>query len=621
MLFFTTGCSVEREVTIRTNPRGAAVFINGHRKGISPVTKTVRWEKGSDEISFKASKSGFEDDEKYITGKEAKKKEKEFEIFLNLPGIKRIVNITTVPVGAKVKINGKEIGNSPITGYEYQWTNQEPEMKVSASMHRFETTTVTYNRTKANKEKKEFEIEIKLPELIKNATLIINAEPVNIGVDVLEVKAHVNGLQIQTPKPTTKHPISFTRSDSKTAFSKVKLRLSCPRSYPSVVNDEIMPEPKEVISYETSLSKNDIDSDGNIIVNATFEPVRVYATVYKELVVTSSGLEERKRVVYATTYENWETEPSMAQVTRMRNSKFKKDELFITRLSTNPTKKDQVILSVPRYDAKHKLIDMQIVEFGNAAGIEQTTDPTYDYDMHPTYSYDGSTVYFASDREDSRMNIYSRNQGPQGAPGITSYLKAGDNLNIEPVVNPDTGVVAFASIDKFAGIRIQTFIPGNSNPTDFGSGHSPDWSPDGKKLLWIERDRVKKEDVIRSLDVTGMNEPIKQVTADKIEGAKWHHDGEHIIYAKASGIHSVTEQPNFDIYAYSLKTGDSTRLTTNGSYDTQPAVTADGKYIYFISNREAGMGEDSGDWQVFRMDGKMKQSIGDTVVNDKENEF
>ena len=525
-------------------------------------------------------------------------------------GIRRWLNISTVPTESEVEINGESIGKSPIICREFQWENQEPILSISTSKYGFENTSVTYSQAEANREKKEFNIPIQLPELRKDATLIINSKPVTIGADQLEIEVEVDGSKINT----TKYPISFTRRNSKTEFSKIKLRLSCPRCYPAVVDGKKMPEPKKVTPYETYLDINDIDGDGNVIVDVIFEPVKVFATSYVEFIVTSKGVKLREKLVYATTFENWETESSMAKVQRVKGQDFKKNELFITRLTTNPIT-NRVILSVPRYDTQNELSGAQIVEFGVTPGVLVITDGVNNYDLFPAYSPDGGRVFFSSNREETRMNIHSR-KVPVGGVGMTAYTHRDTHQDIEPAVNPVTGTVAYTALDGRGGATIATFEVGGDKTTYF-SGRSPDWSADGKKMLWIERDRVSNLDVLYWSNVLEDSVPSKLFDDSKIEGAKWHPDGEHIIYAAARETHLVTEQPNFDIYAYSLITGDDTRLTTNGSYDTQPAVTMDGKHIYFISNREAGMREDSGDWQVFRMDCFLEQSDSDSTVTNE----
>jgi hypothetical protein len=64
----------------------------------------------------------------------------------------------------------------------------------------------------------------------------------------------------------------------------------------------------------------------------------------------------------------------------------------------------------------------------------------------------------------------------------------------------------------------------------------------------------------------------------------WSPDGKHILFTSMEG-NDPTGRPNEDIWMITAEGSRPVQLTTNGSADTNPLVSPDGQYIYFLSNR------------------------------------
>jgi len=70
----------------------------------------------------------------------------------------------------------------------------------------------------------------------------------------------------------------------------------------------------------------------------------------------------------------------------------------------------------------------------------------------------------------------------------------------------------------------------------------------------------------------------------------WTPTGHHIIFASDRSINSRLEH-NWGLWEMAADTGfDLHQLTRNGSWDSSPAVSSDGTYIYFLSNRGSKKG-------------------------------
>jgi tricorn protease len=101
------------------------------------------------------------------------------------------------------------------------------------------------------------------------------------------------------------------------------------------------------------------------------------------------------------------------------------------------------------------------------------------------------------------------------------------------------------------------------------------WSPDNQKLLWSDKKlRLQFVEV-----ATGNVTLVAQAKAFEINDFNWAPDSQWIAYSQEE------ERKMQTIYLYSLS-GKETIAATDGWFDAaEPAFSADGKYLFFVSNR------------------------------------
>ncbi len=106
------------------------------------------------------------------------------------------------------------------------------------------------------------------------------------------------------------------------------------------------------------------------------------------------------------------------------------------------------------------------------------------------------------------------------------------------------------------------------------------WSPDGKKIAWTDKLlRIQYLDVA-SKKVTGVD----TAKIGEIGGFSWSPDSRWIAFAKPE-VTSLTK-----IYLYSLD-GKKIHEVTDGWYSSyDPAFSGDGKYLFFVSERDFSPG-------------------------------
>jgi tricorn protease len=105
--------------------------------------------------------------------------------------------------------------------------------------------------------------------------------------------------------------------------------------------------------------------------------------------------------------------------------------------------------------------------------------------------------------------------------------------------------------------------------------YQPYWSPDSKKLLWADKKlRLQYVDV-ETKKVT----LVAQAKVWEYSDYTWSPDGKWIAYAQPEE-HQMTT-----VYLYSVETGKSYPVTDGWSDSYQPAFSSDGKYLFFVSER------------------------------------
>ncbi len=102
------------------------------------------------------------------------------------------------------------------------------------------------------------------------------------------------------------------------------------------------------------------------------------------------------------------------------------------------------------------------------------------------------------------------------------------------------------------------------------------WSPDGKKILWADKKLRLQYVEVATKKVT----QVAQAKAWEIRSYAWSPDSQWVAYAQP-------EQEGLQkIYLYSLEKGKSYPVTNGWYASFEPVFSADGKYLFFVSNRD-----------------------------------
>ncbi|MGV8122603.1 MAG: TolB family protein [Candidatus Xenobiia bacterium LiM19] len=186
----------------------------------------------------------------------------------------------------------------------------------------------------------------------------------------------------------------------------------------------------------------------------------------------------------------------------------------------------------------------------------------------PFFSPNGSMILFHAE-----SGIYTLNMDGSGLNNVTSSTK----WYRSPSFSPDGTKIAY-EVQTPTAIEIWIKdLEESATPVLLAGGHSPAWSPDGKKIIFNDLETI-------NVDGTGGVEKL----IDEPEGsgmALYSPDGSKVVYQ-----HDVsTSFPcNRQIRIINVNTKAIINITDGSSDDILPCWSPDGSKVAFYSNRDGG---------------------------------
>jgi len=178
--------------------------------------------------------------------------------------------------------------------------------------------------------------------------------------------------------------------------------------------------------------------------------------------------------------------------------------------------------------------------------------------------------------------------------GITRNItSSSDAHDRNPVWSPDGKYIAYIS-DKSGEYQIYIQSVDDSSDevqlTNFESGYiyKLKWSPDSKNLLWNDK----------KLSLNYVNIEAKKITTVhtsiiwEISHYNWSPDSKWIVFSDQD------EARVSQIYLYNLETKSKNIVTTEWYDSYSPVFSHDGKYLFFVSNRDFNPIYSNTEWNV-----------------------
>lgn len=206
--------------------------------------------------------------------------------------------------------------------------------------------------------------------------------------------------------------------------------------------------------------------------------------------------------------------------------------------------------------------------------LNLTADESGAQDVFGSFSFDGQTVNFLSNRTEA------------DAMGPSQVDAAGGEIRNLTII---AGVVTM--------FREQQF------------DWDPAWSPDGETLLW-----ASVRDLNLELYTIPLAEEFAMSSATRLTDGpardwfhSWSPDGAHVIF-------NSDRAGNEDIFVVDVASGDVTPLTTAEQDDIHGAWSLDGSQILFVTEREIPVSSGTLDFYVMNADGTEQQPLADSTV-------
>lgn len=187
--------------------------------------------------------------------------------------------------------------------------------------------------------------------------------------------------------------------------------------------------------------------------------------------------------------------------------------------------------------------------------------------------------------------------------GEAKRLTATQAMETTPVWSPDSKWIAFASDrDGAMNIYLMPATGGKAKRLTSGSVNlTPEgFTPDGKNVLFSGAIQDPAASLLfpsarlpelYSVSVSGGHPT--QILASPALNPVYLPDGESFVYVDRKGMEDTwrkhhTSSVTRDIWQYDAKTGKHTNLTSHPGEDLYPALSPDGKTLYFLSERDGG---------------------------------
>jgi Tol biopolymer transport system component len=194
-------------------------------------------------------------------------------------------------------------------------------------------------------------------------------------------------------------------------------------------------------------------------------------------------------------------------------------------------------------------------------------------------------------------DIAKREDPVDYARRLTEHKKDGSFYNTSPRITPQGDRVAFISNrDDYFDVFIMNAIDGSIQDKLVKGQRTPDfeelhlitpgmsWSPDGKRLALAAKSGDK--DAIIIIDASSGRQEKLEFDLDGIFSVDWSPPGADSASGGGRLAFAAAKGGRSDIYLYDLRTRELRNLTDDVFSDADPSWSADGRAIFFSSDRK-----------------------------------
>ncbi len=222
-------------------------------------------------------------------------------------------------------------------------------------------------------------------------------------------------------------------------------------------------------------------------------------------------------------------------------------------------------------------------------------------DLAPTFSPDGKSVVFSSDRGGGRFNIWSI---PVDGQGGATRLSGGSGDHLYPSLDAGRTPRVFyqAMLPRQTQPRLYSSVVGTTLETELlpSPARQPRLAPTFDRLVFVVptgQDGLGDLATVSDKGGAGLTKLTETPTIDEYDPS-FSSDGSRVIFALREPIirdgQSVLPLES-DVYVIDLNGGAKQRITSNSAIDDQPQWDPIREAVYFRSNR-------GGTWGIWRVE-------------------
>lgn len=208
------------------------------------------------------------------------------------------------------------------------------------------------------------------------------------------------------------------------------------------------------------------------------------------------------------------------------------------------------------------------------------------------FSPDGKSLCFSEARAGSNQ-IFTTD----ARTGYTCRQITSGSMDYSPVYSSDNKRIFFSRLDS-RGASIWSYDMDNNYLSSYSAGINPCPVAGSSALIISRINQDGKGEIWKISYDTGREECLVADAGKSFTSPSVSPDGRWIVFVGSSVLTAPgIEYPNTDLYAVRADGTGMTQLTYHAADDLSPVWSADGRYIYFISQR----GDSNGAANIWRM--------------------
>ena len=577
------GCATT--VTVTSNPPGAQAFVAGKPIGATPTQFQPEDTKNVQAVEFRLD-GYFPESVEFNPGAN----QTQVAASLSPTTLAKTISVNSIPDGARVTIDGTEVGRTPIAGLTVVYARDSKDNPWRAkdlvlSKPYYQAESFRIDPSTGSPPRVEL-------SLLRDDRLYTVTAANSDGAE-LNATVSVNGRVIDGTTPI-QIPITFQRRDKSAPWPVFTLSVGIPAKYRDAqVRLDFPSGPKVALTLEPIVEITTRLYAPRLVMEPTGVAMRVVKTDALAVLSTRDSAEIITNLKPVTNFGRQDLKETAATRTDSVNS-----------FCVSPDGQN-VIFGLTEHDEQGNYFSNLYLKRSDDSegGVSRLTQGTRYMDTLPYIANDGSNyLVFVSNRSDrTKTDIYRVSLVNNRLNGGISRLTNDTRFNFAPSYGDSNRQLYYVSTEPnfpTAETTISSIRIDGSLPTQMSTSALELSNAFADKVVFVRVDPETGKKQIYSITADGKLETAL-INQDEFRKSNCFNpaaspDGSHILFVSDAGT-DEQGRPNNDIYMINFDGSGLKRLTQNGSDDIMPTWSpSEEGVVYFLSNR-------GGAYNIWRM--------------------